>query len=362
MTPAAAAMPIIRHLAGARRPPHEAYDVDVVILALDRIEETCAAIDSARAQRGVTRHILVLDQGSHPSALDRLARHVADLPDVTLLAAARNLGVGGGRNRASAVGHGRVIAALDNNAEFATPDTLAQAVAALDADTTIGVIACRIVTYATGADDFSSWGYPVPRLPQAGACFDAATFVGAGHAIRRTCWDAAGGYDEALFFCWEEYDLALRAIAAGWRIRYRGDIAIRHKVCSERRVSWSEARWSRHVRNRLYIARKCGASWAGLAPRIAAYLLKGLCNRRALQTLRAVAAAASMPIDARTHLSNAARAYLRQTDLAARGSWRERLRNEVLAAIPRETDAKHKTRLPTRSAAPSTRASMTAAS
>ncbi len=43
-------------------------------------------------------------------------------------------------------------------------------------------------------------------------------------------WEQAGGYDAKLFFCWEEFDFCLRAIALGWRIRYRGDIVIRHKV------------------------------------------------------------------------------------------------------------------------------------
>ena len=91
--------------------------------------------------------------------------------------------------------------------------------------------------------------------------FDAVTFVGAGHAIRRAAWDDAGGYDAQLFFCWEEFDFCLRAIARGWRIRYRGDIVIRHKVSGERRVAWSGDRWFYYVRNRLYIERKLGRTW-----------------------------------------------------------------------------------------------------
>ena len=29
-------------------------------------------------------------------------------------------------------------------------------------------------------------------------------------------WQQAGGYDPKLFFCWEEFDFCLRAIALGW--------------------------------------------------------------------------------------------------------------------------------------------------
>ncbi|MDR3539236.1 MAG: glycosyltransferase [Acetobacteraceae bacterium] len=329
----------VRHIAGASCPPSAPYDADIVILALDRAEETCAAIDSALAQQGLTRHVVVLDQGSCPAALDRLATHVAGRPDVTLLAGTRNRGVAGGRNLGTARGHGRIVAALDNDAEFATPTTLASAVAALDDNPALGIIGCRIVVYATGADDLSSWGYPARLQTRAAQTFDTATFVGAGHAIRRTAWNAAGGYDPALFFCWEEFDLARRAIAAGWRVQYRGDLVIRHKVSGERRVAWSDARWFQHVRNRLYLGRKYGDTWLTLAPRIAGYLVKGARNGLLSQTLAAIAAAGRMPHHPALLLTPAAQAYLHATDIVPRGGWIERLRREVLAEIPRTPDA-----------------------
>jgi GT2 family glycosyltransferase len=272
-------------------PPRGPYDADVVILALDRAEDTVAAIRSALAQTGVTRHVFVVDQGSRPENLALLAGAVADCPDVSLVALGCNHGVAGGRNRGTALGHGRVIVGLDNDAEFAAPDTLARLVAALDAEPDIGAVGCRIVTFATGVDDVSSWGYARRLLPRAGENFDAATFVGAGHAIRRAAWDDAGGYDEALFFCWEELDFCARARAHGWRVRYRGDIVIRHKVSAEQRVAWSGARWFYFVRNRLYVGRKHGATWVGLLPRTGLYFARALRDGALAQALRGAAAA-----------------------------------------------------------------------
>lgn len=284
-------------VAGAVGPPPEPYDADVVILALDRAEETAAAIRSALAQTGVTRHVFVVDQGSRPENLAVLAQVVAGRPDASLVALGRNHGVAGGRNRGTALGHGRVIVGLDNDAEFATPDTLAQLVAAMDADLEVGAIGCRIVRFATGADDLSSWGYPRRLLSRAGESFDAATFVGAGHAIRRLAWDDAGGYDETLFFCWEELDFCIRARARGWHVRYRGDIAIRHKVSAEQRVAWSGARWFYFVRNRLYVGRKHGASWVGLLPRLGVYLLRASRDAALPQAVRGIAAAVRLSRD-----------------------------------------------------------------
>lgn len=329
------------HLAGAIG-PQSPTDADVVILALDRAEETIAAIASARAQTGVAKHVWIADQGSKPENLARLAAAVGGAPDATLVQLNRNWGVAGGRNRATALGAGRCVFALDNDAEFATPDTLARAVRALDDEPDIATIACRILVFSTGAEDLSSWGYPPSLLPRAAGAFDAVTFVGAGHAIRRADFEAAGGYDDALFFCWEEFDFSLRAINAGQRIRYRGDIAVRHKVSGEHRFSWSGTRWFHFVRNRLYIAMKYGSGAAALMPRFLAYQVKGARNGVLGQGLRAGLAAlrlarAFRPApgqEALYRLTPAAQDYIARNDAAHRGSMVKRVRAEILAALP----------------------------
>ncbi len=311
-----------RHIAGAATAPSCAYDADVVILSLDRVEETLAAIHSALAQIGVSRHVFVVDQGSQPETLARLAQAVAGRADATLVALDQNHGVAGGRNRGSSLGHGRIIFGLDNDAEFADSTTLMHAVAELDAEPTLAAIGCRIVLHADGTEDLSSWGYPCTLLPRAGEAFDTITFVGAGHAIRRAAWIACGGYDDSLFFCWEEFDFCLRAIEQGWRIRYCGDIVVRHKVSPERRFAWCGTRWYHYVRNRLYIGRKWSSGWLPLLPRFAFYLLKGARNGMLSQTLRALPAAIRMAsgLATRSH-SVMALEYLRVNDAVYRMSF-----------------------------------------
>lgn len=269
-------------------------DADVIILSLERPRETLAAIDSALAQRGLSRHVYVVDQGSCAATVAALRRAVGDRPDVTLFEIGQNLGVAGGRNLGASLGRGRVIAALDNDAEFAAPDTLANLVSTLDRRTDLAAVGCRIVRFDDGSDDLSSWGYPRAQLSHAGASFEAVTFVGAGHAIRRAAWDACGGYDDALFFCWEEYDFCRRAIDEGWRIAYRGDLVVRHKVTPEQRVHWGNGRWYWYVRNRLYIARKYGD--LSLWPRVAWYLWRGVRYGLPADTLRGLVDGWSMEV------------------------------------------------------------------
>jgi GT2 family glycosyltransferase len=325
--------PDVRLIAGA--PPTGATDADILILALDRAEETLDAIASALAQTGLTRHVIVLDQGSAPAMLQRLSAAIAGRDDAMLLTGRTNRGVAGGRNLVASVGRGRILIGLDNDATFADADVAARAVAALDSAPRLAALGFRVVVDATGEDDAMSWGYPAALRLRAGGTFLAATFVGCGHAIRRAAWDDAGGYDEALFFTWEEYDFCLRAIDRGWQVRYRGDLVVRHKVSPTRRVAWGGRRWRYFVRNRLHIERKWGASWPALAPRCLGYLAKGLRNGVLASTLAGIGDAVgldrSLP-DRR--LSPDARAYLAAHDGAHRGDPLDRLRREVLAAWP----------------------------
>jgi GT2 family glycosyltransferase len=336
------AYPAPAHIAGAAGPVRPDYDADIIILALDRAEDTVAAVASARAQAGVAKHVWIADQGSRPGNLALLAKAVDGAADATLVSLDRNWGVAGGRNRATALGTGRCVFALDNDAEFATSSTLADAVQALDAEPDIAAIACRILFFSTGADDLSSWGYPPSLLPRSADSFDVATFVGAGHAIRRADFEAAGGYDDALFFCWEEFDFALRAINLGQRIRYRGDIAVRHKVSGERRFAWSGTRWFHFVRNRLYIGMKYGAMPPSLLPRFLAYQVKGMRNGVLAQGLRAGPAAIRLarafqprPGEAPLYrLTPTTLDYLARNDGVHRGGLTRRVRAEILAALP----------------------------
>jgi GT2 family glycosyltransferase len=323
------------HVGGASGPPPGPYDADVVILALDRAAETEAAIASVLAQDGVSRHLFVVDQGSRPETLDRLACAITGRDDATLVSLGANRGVPTGRNAGSALGCGRVIVGLDNDAVFADRTTLARAVAALDTAPDVAAVGFRILDQATGCDDRSSWGYPLALLPRAAEAFDTVTFVGAGHAIRRVAWEQAGGYDDSLFFCWEEYDFCLRAIERGWRVRYQGDIVVHHKLTAERRVGWSEERWFRFVRNRLYIERKWDVSRLSLVPRMAGYFVKGARSGHMVPTLQAIFAASATSLQ---HVprprSRATRDYLQRNDLAYRGPIRQRLRQEVFGGLP----------------------------
>jgi GT2 family glycosyltransferase len=325
--------PAPRRTAGSL-PPLGAYDADIIILSLDRLDDTIEAINSALAQRGGIFHVTVLDQGSSPEMLRQLRRQFAQKPDFALYEADRNLGVAGGRVAAAALGHGQFIIALDNDAVFATPWIVAKAVRQFRLSPDVAAIGFNILTADGKQPDITSWGYPKAMLHRFKESFDTTTFVGAGHAIRRSAWSAAGGYDPSLFFTWEEYDFCLKAIALNWRITYAGSLSVIHKVAPEARVGWSGQRMHYFMRNRLIIGRKWGASWLALTPHILTYLLKAArsgCLQAAWSGVRAAYNTAPL---ARRHMSKAMRLYIKRNETCRRGSWRDRLKLELFGRIP----------------------------
>ena len=281
------------------------YDADVIILSWNRPDDVLAAIESALQQHGVSRRVLVVDQGSEPQNVAALERFVAGKPDILLRRLERNTGVAGGRNIATAMGAGRHVVGLDSDAIFADREALARAVAHLDARPDLAAIGFRIENYFTGQNDVLSWDYP-GHSPDERFC--TTRFIGAGHAIRRTAFEAAGGYDDRLFFCQEELDLCYRMLNLGFRIEYVPEVTVRHKVSPDHRVAWERGRYFFTVRNALYTSYKFGVSSPRLALAALAFLARGMFNGVAGSALRGIAAAIALSA-AYAHSSEDKRLY-----------------------------------------------------
>ena len=180
-------------------PPLEAYDVDIIILSLNRFSETCEAVDSALSQRGTTVHLTLLDQGSDPAMVQNLRQKYRSAANFSFYSNAQNLGVAAGRNLASSLGHGQFIVALDNDAVFAGPYIVANAVREFRKSSELGALAFNILCADGQTIDESSWGYPRGLIQKFRDRFETTTFVGAGYAVRRATWTSVGGFDSSFF-------------------------------------------------------------------------------------------------------------------------------------------------------------------
>jgi GT2 family glycosyltransferase len=314
----------------------ESLRVDVVILSWNRLDDTLAALASARDQRGVDHHIWVVDQGSEPEHVAQLELFLKAIPNATLKKLDCNIGVPAGRNLGAALGNAPVIVALDSDAVFADSEVLARAAERLANQPELCAIGFAITNFFTGEPDWGSWDYPRDYDPARE--FRTTRFVGAGHAIRRTSFEAVGGYDARLMFCGEELDLCYRMINLDQRIVYAPSLAVLHKVTHDHRVFWERGRYLQTVRNALYSQFKFGVSWPRLAVGAGAFFLRGVRNRLAWQAVRGILASIAMcwafarssEDKSAYRLTTATWRYIRECEPARQQSWFAKLRRQLV--------------------------------
>lgn len=301
----------------AQRNCGENTKVDFIILSFNRAEETVLAIESALSQRGIDANVIVVDQGSRADCVQSLYDTYGNHHRVTIKALGRNTGVAGGRNIASRLGTAPFIIALDNDAEFATLNTAADAVKRMNEDPNLAACGFRVLNYFSGEDDWSSWCYPVSQRRLSSSDFSTTQFCGCGHIIRRSFFERVGAYDDALFFIGEEKDLCYRMINAGGRVQYSGGIAVRHKVHPEQRVAWTGGRYYYSVRNTLYLRYKYRFGAWNILLSAMGWTAKGAYNGLLGSALRGVKDAILMAARFERHadkrycrLSNAAKSHI----------------------------------------------------
>ena len=191
--------------------------VDLVVVHRDRPEAALGTVDAFLAQSVVPR-VVVVDNGSSPSAVDRLRTGLP--PDVAVVEAGANTGFGPGAN----IGFRWCLAhdpapwlavcphdarPLDGCVERLLEVTGAQPRAGL-ASADVGDGLTPIVDRYFGA-------IPAPATVEVGwepAGYPHGTLM----LARRDCLEDVGLFDERYFAYCEEAELAVRAKQAGWQV------------------------------------------------------------------------------------------------------------------------------------------------
>ena len=207
-------------------------------------------LDSLLAQTGVELDIVVVGNGWNPAGLPN---------GVSALHLAENLGIPAGRNRGAELVAGDYIFFLDDDASIPSPTFLADAIAKIVADPTIGLIQPRVVD-PDGTTSPRRW---VPRIRKGDAARSGAVFsVWEGATLLpRAVFDATGGWAEPFFYAHEGIELAWRVWDQGLRAWYAGDLVAHHPAIEPTR---HEYYYRLNARNRVWLAKR-NLPWA-LAP------------------------------------------------------------------------------------------------
>ena len=217
--------------------------VSVIVCAYTerRWDDLVAAVRSAAAQTAPPLEIVVVCDHNP----DLLARVRAELGEVVALANDGPRGLSGARNSGLGTARGEIVAFLDDDA-VAAPDWLERLVEPYDDPRVIGVGGAVEPVWPgrrppSMPDEFD-WvvGCTYRGLPPAAS--PVRNLIGANMSLRRTVFDAVGGFDSDLgrvgtrpVGC-EETELCIRARKAlpGSEVIFEPRALVRHRVTRER--------------------------------------------------------------------------------------------------------------------------------
>lgn len=213
----------------------------VILTTGGRPEELRRALASIDEQGLDVAEVVVVANGARIEPPG--GARVVELPE--------NVGIAAGRNVGMRESEEDVVFLLDDDAAYGDRGVVRAALEAFARDPTLGVVSFRIVDPATG----EAQRRHIPRLRTGDAARSGpvTTFLGGACAIRREVLERVGAFPEAFFYAMEETDLAWRALDAGFRIDYRGDLPVHHPASSPTRHPEAVRRTAR---NRVWLARR----------------------------------------------------------------------------------------------------------
>lgn len=276
--------------------------LDIIVVNWNAGQQLHTCVDSiARYGVGWVRRTIVVDNGS----VDGSERSIDALPGVTLIRAGVNLGFAKACNLGAQHTQAEYLLFLNPDAAL-YPDTLSKVMAYMQAPENAAVGICGVqlldeagqvsrccarfpnvpglVAHALGLSHFvPRWGYFMAEWDHA-ETRRVDHVIGAFFLVRRSVFEALGGFDERFFVYLEDLDFSMRAHQAGWSSVFLAEAQAFHagggtsNQVRARRLFYS-------LRSRLLYAFK-HFSWAGAWMVLLATLLFEPVSRSVLALLR----------------------------------------------------------------------------
>jgi GT2 family glycosyltransferase len=237
-----------------------AAPVSVIVVAWQSGGDLTRCLAALAAQTVRPLEILLVDNASTDGAPEAALQAV---PGVTLIAAGANLGFAAGVNLGARQARGEWLALVNPDA-FAAPDWLERLLAGAARSPQVGCFGCRQAMAGEagrldGLGDVMSlpgipyrggYGLADPGPVEEGECFSAC---GGAMLVRRSLFEALGGFDEELFMYCEDVDLGYRIRLAGGACRVIPDAVVEHRGSASTGGAGSDFASFHGARNRIRV-------------------------------------------------------------------------------------------------------------
>lgn len=257
--------------------------VSVIILSWNRKNEILKTLEDLKRQTYKNFEIIVVDQVSTDGTLEAIEELFSDAKIIRLH---KNFGVPGGRNIGIANAKGNILVFLDNDASL-NERALEIVVKRFSMEDSLGIIGFKILNATTGKLDLSSWAYQKVKIKDEDMEFRTYSFCGGASAIKKGVFEKVGYYWDELFWGWEEIELSIRVLDAGYAILYLPSIIVNHRISKENKTNRNLAECIR-LKNSLWVLWRCMPIAYSLKEsliRVPAYFVKAIRYRCFLKML-----------------------------------------------------------------------------
>ena len=254
--------------------------LSIVIVTRNRWSELNRCLRSIERLSYPNYEVVVIDNGSNDGLLDMV---VSTFPNARLFSAGRNFGCGVGRNLGARVSRGEILWFVDDDAEVIVPDAAERMIEKLTAEPDIGAIGGEALVDQDGQVvgvkqldlriNGMTTGHDTYRVAD-DAWLEADLLAGCNVMVRRSDFEAFGGFDPSYRHGWEDTDFAVRLRHAGRRLLIAGFAPVLHHFSgAERQTSLRVPAQSRVY----FVAKSGGLPMLALMPLLdLAYVLNPL--------------------------------------------------------------------------------------
>jgi len=231
-------------------PPTPRPSLSIIILTRNRIDQLLHTLTMLEQDEiGAQSEIIVVDNASTDGTPTRVQR---EFERVRVIPTGANLGVEG-FNRGVSASTGDAVLILDDDA-WPNPGALAGALDLLAERPDVAGLMLHRQHPRTNEHEwpFERLASRLPRWPD----------MGSGNIIRRSAWDAVGGYESGYFLYRNDTDLALKLLGAGYDVVFTPDLAVWHDspISKTKTSPWL----FRSTRNWVWLCKRHGKSASGL--------------------------------------------------------------------------------------------------
>lgn len=218
------------------RPTATKVKASILIVNTNELHHLKRCLPSIFNQLDPDVEVLIIDNGSSDGSLEYVQEH---FPQARIIKNESNLGYTGANNVGFRHAQGEFIAVLNPDTEV-QPNWLEELIKALEQNPNAGLVTPKILLMDsperinTCGNEITFTGLTVCRgLEEPRNHYSNVEIVsavsGAAFVIRKSLVDKLGGFDESLFIYYEETDLSLRAMLAGYKCLYVPSAIVYHK-------------------------------------------------------------------------------------------------------------------------------------